>query len=98
MEQEPETQLITDEECVEAMRLGKSEIVQRWHIGQEKIADQDPTARGRIAMDIKLGRLQLAAGLVDSARETLLMASEYAYQLYDDESIKHIQEILDQIG
>ena len=40
MEQEPETQLITDEECVEAMRLGKSEIVQRWHIGQEKIADQ----------------------------------------------------------
>jgi len=91
MEQEPETQLITDEECVEAMRLGKSKIVQRWHIGQEKIADQDRTARGRIAMDIKLGRLQLAAGLVDSARE-------YSYQLYDDESIKQIQEILSQIG
>jgi hypothetical protein len=75
-----EKEPITDEQCMEAMKTENFELVREWYAEHEKIADQDPTGKGRTNLTIKLGKMQFEAGLVDYARETLEAAYNDALQ------------------
>jgi hypothetical protein len=93
-----EKELITDEQCLEAMKAENFEIVREWYMQQEQIADQDQTGKGRTDLTIKLGTMQFQAGLMEYARETLEAAHADAYQQGDDVTADRIQLILDQLS
>ncbi len=90
-----EKEPITDEQCIESMKQGNFETVKEWYAEHEKIADQDPSRKGRTNLTIKLARLQLDAGLADYARDTLEAAYDDAFEQYDDVACAQIREVLD---
>jgi len=92
-EQEP----ITDQQCLDAMKQGNFELVKDWYAEQEKIADQDPSGLGRINLTMRLGGLQLEAGLMDYAFDTLQDAYEDAHRQGYTDAASKIREILEQM-
>ena len=90
-EQEP----ITDQQCVDAMKQGNFELVKDWYAEQEPIADQDPSGYGRIGLAVKLGGLQLMAGLVDYAFDTLQDAYEDAHRQGYTDAANKIRETIE---
>lgn len=90
-----EKEPITDEQCLEAMKAQDFEKVREWYVQQEQIADQDPTGVGRTRLTFKLGKMQLEAGFVDEARETLEAAYNDALQSYQ---VDMMLEIAPELG
>jgi hypothetical protein len=61
------------------------EVLQRWEDEQERIADQSPTAEGRIRHCIARAEMYLEAGYNEAGLENLADAGEQAWQEENEE-------------
>lgn len=73
------------------------EALQEWETEQERIADQDPTADGRIHHCIARAEMYGEAGYTEAALENLLDASDQAWQEERDELYTEILEKINRI-
>lgn len=73
------------------------EALQEWETEQERIADQDPTAEGRIRHCIARAEMYGEAGYAEAALENLLDASDQAWQEECDELYAEILEKISRI-
>lgn len=89
-----EREPITDEQVVEAMKSEQFELVRQWYTQQEKISEQDPTIDGHMQLTLRMAELQMRAGLVGYAKDTLEAAYQDAYHQRDDETAMRITEML----
>lgn len=89
-----EREVISDERCIEAMQSGDIETVRAWYAEQEQVAEQDPTSKGHMRLTLHMAELQVRAGLLDYAKDTLKAAYEDAYHQGNDALAKEIAERL----
>lgn len=88
---------ITDEQCVEAMKTDNFRLVQEWYAQQEEKSLADPTIAEHLNLTMRLARLQIDAGLRETALDTLEAAHMDAMGQKDYDSARKLEDVMDNL-